>query len=442
MTVTETTSGCTATASQTINVFGLTTITPASDAICNGEGTMLMASSGSTYAWSSGETTQSINIFPTTTTTYTVTVTGATGCTGTASATVTVNPLPTATITPDLDTICVGQSTVLMAGGGTSYNWTTGDTTASITVAPTFFSSYGVTVTDANGCTAFAGALVVTNDPPAAPTISGSTSFCLGSAATLDAGAGYDGYMWSNGLMTQTVVISAPGIYTVTITDSNGCTASASTAVSLLLPPTATASSNGPICEGQTAMIMASGGTSYAWLSPAGSSTLQTITLENTSINKAGIYTVTVTGANGCTATAATLLEIKETPDISISGDTQLCTGETTTLDAGAGYTGGYMWSNGDTTNLTTVSMAGTYTVTVTSGNGCSATDDVNVSVNAIPTATASNNGPVCAGSSLSLTASGGNNYQWTGRADKRPTTKTRPLPALDKTKVVFIPWW
>ena len=133
--------------------------------------------------------------------------------------------------------------------------------------------TYTVTVTDMNGCTGTAS-VEVTENPLPTPSIGGPTSFCLGSAATLDAGDDYDMYMWSNGFMTQTIAINNPGVYTVTVTDTNGCMGTASTTITIDLPPTATASSNGPICEGQTAMIMASGGTSYAWLGPTGTSTL------------------------------------------------------------------------------------------------------------------------------------------------------------------------
>ena len=501
VTVTETTSGCSATASQTINVFGLPTISPAADTLCTGEGTTLTASSGTSYAWASGETTQAITIFPTSTTTYTVTVTGATGCTGTASATVTVNPLPTAAITPMMETICVGQSTTLTASGGTSYSWTTGETTSSITVSPAFISGYAVTVTDANGCTATADALIFTNDPPATPTITaGATSFCEGDSTTLDAGSGYTTYMWSNGSMMQTTTALTDGIYTVTVTGSdNDCTATASIAITVNAAPTPTIMGDDVICAGETTTLDAGGGMGgasiihtvqvanfsftpsnvnvsvgdvvhfvwtvgnhsttsdattgpMAWNSgvqptgsnydvivtqagvhpyyciphggPGGMGMSGTITASSASgtytdyLWSTGAttqtisgspaatttYTVTVTDGNGCTGTDAITITVNALPTPSISGNTGFCFGDSTTLDAGAGYMM-YMWSDGSMMQTLTVTQSGTYTVTVMDDNGCTGTASVTVTESPLPTPTISGEMEFCLGSTTTLDA-------------------------------------
>ena len=198
------------------------------------------------------------------------------------------------------------------------------------------------------------------------------------------------------------------------MTAANGCTGTASKVVMLLPAPTAIATNNGPVCEGQTAILTASGGATYSWMGPAGTSTSQTITLANATLSKQGVYTVTVTSANGCTSTATTLLKVRATPVISISGNTQFCMGGTTTLDAGAGYAA-YTWSSGQTTNAITVSTTGVYSVTVSSGNGCTDTDVVAVTANALPSATASNDSPACPGESVVLSATGGTSYSWSG---------------------------
>src|SRR5258706_5380955 len=108
-----------------------------SSVICAGASTTLTASGASTYRWNTGATTASITVSPATTTPYTVTGTNSIGCSKTASITVTVNPLPNVTATASPASICVGTSSTLTASGATTYQWSTGPTTASITVSPT-----------------------------------------------------------------------------------------------------------------------------------------------------------------------------------------------------------------------------------------------------------------------------------------------------------------
>ncbi|MEY5001337.1 MAG: hypothetical protein RLZZ211_1373 [Bacteroidota bacterium] len=145
-TVTSTIGSCSSSDQVTVSVNPLptATITASASTICAGSSTTLTANGGSGYAysWSNGSTvvgtSQSISVSPSSTTNYTVTVTTASGCSTTSSATtITVNPMPTATITASASTVCAGTSTTLTASTGGSYLWSTGATTASITVSPT-----------------------------------------------------------------------------------------------------------------------------------------------------------------------------------------------------------------------------------------------------------------------------------------------------------------
>lgn len=117
--------------------------------LCEGDSTVLTATGGTSYVWNTGETTASITVSPNVTTTYTVTVSDGTG-TATDSVTVTVNALPIANAGADV-TIDQGNATTLTATGGGTYLWSTGATTASITVSPTSTTIYTVTVSQ-NGC--------------------------------------------------------------------------------------------------------------------------------------------------------------------------------------------------------------------------------------------------------------------------------------------------
>jgi uncharacterized repeat protein (TIGR01451 family) len=119
-------------------------------AICPGGSTTLTASGGSTYKWSTGDTTAAVTLSPAVTTEFFVVATNG-SCSDTAFVTITVNPAVTATIT-GLQAICPGGSTTLTALGGSTYRWSTGDTTAAITVSPSDSTLYTVIVSNAAGC--------------------------------------------------------------------------------------------------------------------------------------------------------------------------------------------------------------------------------------------------------------------------------------------------
>lgn len=127
--------------------------------ICRGETTTLTATGGTSYVWTTGQTTASIQVSPTQTTLYRVTVTNSNGCSASNNIIVEVNPLPNVTITGNLN-ICAGENTTLTATGGPNYLWSTGQTTASINVAPTQTTTYTVTVTNFNQCSASQSATV------------------------------------------------------------------------------------------------------------------------------------------------------------------------------------------------------------------------------------------------------------------------------------------
>ncbi|MFZ4522392.1 MAG: T9SS type A sorting domain-containing protein, partial [Bacteroidales bacterium] len=132
-----------------------------------------------------------------------------------------------------------------------------------------------------------------------------------------------------------------------------------------------------------------------------------------------GTYTVTATNASGCTDTETSAITVNPLPVASItpSGPTTFCEGGSVTLTASGGT--GYLWSNAATTAAITVSSAGTYTVTATNESGCSDTETSSITVNPLPVAAITPNGPTtfCVGGSVSLTASGGTSYLWSNSA-------------------------
>ncbi|MBL0294696.1 MAG: gliding motility-associated C-terminal domain-containing protein [Saprospiraceae bacterium] len=407
-TVTVTNGGCTSTASVSV------TITPPPTAmisgnltICNGESTQLTASGGTNYTWSSppGGAIDNITVNPVTNTTYTVTVTDD-GCKSTSSVRVVVKPLPTATIAGNL-TICEGQSTILTAGGGGTYEWEDNSTTNPRTVSPTTTTQYTVSVTN-NGCTSVSNVLVTVRPIPVAA-INGSLTLCAGASLNLTATGGGT-YAWSSppGGATAVVTVS-PSVdtdYTVTVTNG-GCTSTASVSVTITPPPTAMISGNLTICNGESTQLTATGGTNYTWSSPPGGA------IDNITVNPITntTYTVTVTD-NGCKSTSSVRVVVKPLPTATIAGNLTICEGQSTILTAGGGGT--YEWEDNSTTNPRTVSPTTTtqYTVSVTN-NGCTSVSNVQVTVRPIPVAAINGSLTLCAGASLNLTATGGGTYAW-----------------------------
>jgi hypothetical protein len=173
-----------------------------------------------------------------------------------------------------------------------------------------------------------------------------------------------------------------------------------------------------PTCEGADLQLNASGGSTYSWEGPGGyTSSLQNPVRTPATPAMSGIYTVTITSAvGGCTEVVAVNATISSQP-AAATGDPVLCEGETINLSASDGGSS-YSWQgpNGFTSasqnpvlNNATPAMSGTYTVTITGTGGCSGTSSVTVTVNALPVATAGSNSPICNGSTIALTSSGGN---------------------------------
>ena len=416
-TVTVTGNGCSNTAHVTVTVNTLSVTAIASpDPICIGDTARLITTGGGTYQWCCGlGTNDTVTVFPATTTTYTVTITN--GCSATASVTLTVNSA-TATITTNPSTICAGSSSVLTATGGGTYLWSPGgSTSASLTVFPADTTTYCVTVTAANGCTATACTTVNVNQVPVATITPSTANICTGTSATLTATGGGT-YLWSPGGSTSDNIVVSPlssTIYTVTVS-SNGCSDIATATVNVVTAPVAAINTSAnPICFGESTTITASGGDNYQWSNPpGGTNPVITVTPATTTT-----YTVTVTGS-GCTAatTDNVTIVVNTIPvPTAVANPNPVCNGNNITLTAGGGAT--YQWSNPPGGNnpvvVTSPTTNTTYTVTVTSAFNCSATASVSVVVNDINATVAATPPTICEGLSTTLTATGGSTYLWTG---------------------------
>ncbi|MGV3609535.1 MAG: T9SS type A sorting domain-containing protein, partial [Fluviicola sp.] len=396
-------------ATPTITAGGTTTF-------CAGGSVVLTSTAGASYLWSTGETTQSITV--TTSGSYSVTIVDG-PCSSTASnvINVTVNPIPTApTITAGgPTTFCAGGSVVLTSSAAVGNTWSTGATTQSITVSAS--GTYTVNLTTL-GCTSSNAAQTVTVNPiPSAPVITagGPTTFCAGGSVVLTSSAS-SGNIWSTTETTQSITVSASGSYTVTQT-LLGCTSAVSTPVNVVVNtipavPTITASGPTTFCAGGSVVLTSSSASNNFWSNGA---TTQSITVSNS-----GTFLVQVI-TNGCSSgsSAPKTVTVNPTPPAPtiVTGTTEsICAGSSVTLTSSS--TGGNLWSTGENTQSITVSAAGSYSVTVTDGNGCvsPASPSTVVTVNPIPAAPViSAGGPTsfCSGGSVALTSSYGSNNLW-----------------------------
>ena len=383
-----------------VTVFEVPTVVATDLELCIGATVDLTATSPSvvTYEWSTSETTQTITVNADGD--YYVTVTDGNSCTATDTATVT--PGSSLTVVLADYEFCDGNTVVLDASNpGANYEWSNGETTQTITASTS--DTYSVTVTAA-GCTGTASSEVVVNPNPADNLV--DASICDGDALTLDAGNIGDDFVWSTGETSQTIAVILDDTYAVTITNQFGCETLSESSVTVTALPVVTLS-NVTVCEG-TAVVLDAGnaGSTYIW-SPNGETT------QEINVTDSDTYGVTVTDANNCSATALSIVVINDNPIVTITGNITICEGETTNL-IGSG-TGDYEWSNAETT--TAISVTPTidtdYSLTVTDANGCSATDEVTVVVNANPVASITGDLTPCSTTGTTLTADGGVDYEW-----------------------------
>jgi predicted transcriptional regulator len=308
---------CNGSDSQLIQVSSAPNITiqSPSTTVCNGNSITLTANGGSSYLWSTGQTTASITVSPTANTTYTVTGTNSGGCQNTASRNITIGATPNVNVVASNMTPCPGTTITVTAVGATTYVWATGQTTNAITVTPLVNTTYYATGTNAAGCSA-TDSLVINLDPVPAITITNaSNSICAGSSVTLTANGG-NSYAWNGGQTTAAITVTPANstTYTVTGTNSFNCSATASRTITVNPIPNVDIESSSPaVCLGGSIDLSGTGAATYSWNTGA---TTAVITVSPTA---ATTYTVTGTTAAGCSSQASRLVNVQAAPQIVFS---------------------------------------------------------------------------------------------------------------------------
>lgn len=405
----------------TVNPAPIVTITPIT--ICSGETNTLTVTpdqTGGTYLWSTGATTASISVNPTSNSIYSVTYSLGACTPATATAIVTVNPAPTISINPI--TICSGETNTLTATPdqlGGSYNWASGETTASISVNPTVSTTYSVTYS-LGACTLATATVTVTVTP--SPTISISDiTICSGGSGILTATPTISGgiYTWSTGQVTSSITVNPinNSNYSVTYTLGSCTQANATATVTVSPAPIVTVASI-TICSGETGTLIATpnqlGGT-YQWSTGGTNASI--------SVNPTTTSNYSITYSLGaCTPSIANVtVTVNPAPTVAVNSIT-ICSGASGTLTATPTQLGGtYLWSTGATTATITESptLTGTYSVTYSLGACSLANGTGTITVNPTPTVTI-NSPTICSGNSSSLTATPsiiGGTYVWSTAA-------------------------
>ncbi|MFD1316856.1 T9SS type A sorting domain-containing protein [Namhaeicola litoreus] len=382
--------------------------------LCYGDSAILEASGGTSYKWSTGETSQRITVKPNSTTTYTVEVSNG-SISDTDDVVVTVQPMPIANAGPDV-TITEGDSATLIANGGDGYLWSTGETVAEIVVSPKATKTYEVIVTQ-NGCTAVDSVTVVVNS---STTTKGNANIadagkdqtiCAGNSATLTASGGTI-FKWSTGETTRSITVNPINttIYSVEVSDG---TISDTDEVLVLVNelPHADAGPNVTIEVGESAVLYATGGDSYLWSTGENTSSIKV------SPNTTTIYEVIVT-KNGCTSIDSVTVVVngsattKGNVNADAGSDQSICEGASAILTASGGTS--YKWSTGETSKSIIVNPNSTTTYSVEVSDGTiSDTDEVVVMVYKAPKAKVGSNRTISLGETIVLTATGGDNYLW-----------------------------
>ncbi|GAB3752957.1 beta strand repeat-containing protein [Spirosoma pomorum] len=434
--------------SNTVVVTATLSASPSTTLTCSQPTLTLTASGGDTYRFSSNVASQSGNQATMAQAgVYSVTTTStATGCFGTASITISQdNAAPLVSLVSSGSLRCdVTSATLTASPGGQSYRFSDGVTPIGTTNQATVTTAgiYSVTVSYANGCSSVASTTVTADQTP--PTVSitptSGTLTCTSPTLILTANTSAPTLQWSNGQTTPSIAVNASGTYSVTVVGANGCSSVASTTVvGDQSVPVAGLTNDGPLsCTKTSVLLTASGSGTYQFsqgATPISGGPTATVTT-------AGVYSVTVVGANGCSSIASTtVVGDQSVPMAGLTNDGPLTCTKTSVLLTASG-SGTYQFSSGATPinggSTASVITAGVYSVTVVGSNGCTSiasTTVVSDKASPLLTITPSSATLTCVSPMASLTAMGTGTVRWsTGSTDQAITVSSAGIYSVTLT--------
>ncbi|MDB5036163.1 MAG: hypothetical protein JWQ98_3404 [Chlorobi bacterium] len=414
--------------------------------VCGGGIVVLHASGGSSYQWSP---TAGLNCAtcpdpiarPTVTTTYTVTISNGGACPFVDSVTVFVRPAAIVDAGADRS-ICTGGSTTLTSTPGATYLWSPAAGLSctdcrSPKATPATSTTYTVTITDANGCSATDSVRVDVHGPtPHA--LGNDTTICSGNSVQLHASRG-TAWTWTpaaglscTNCRNPTASPAQTTTYTVMVTDSGGCTGTDSIKVIVAPPLTADAGNDTSICRGASAMLHASNGRSWRWSPATGLSCVDCADPVATPLQTT-TYHLEIGGSGGCTATDSVTVTVIPTPAADAGSDTTICAGTSIRLHASDGIS--WQWSPSlglscaDCRDpVASPAVTTIYRLEVMNAGGCPSIDSILVTVAPHPVADAGRDTTICIGGNVALNASDGTAWRWSPAAGlscvdcRRPT--------------------
>jgi gliding motility-associated-like protein len=365
--------------------------------ICLGQNVILSANGSNTYQWSGGSsaTTNSINVSPTDTTTYYVT--GDANVCGSDTDTIQVNidQIPSISVSNDTS-ICLGESVTLIASGFTSYQWSGGNSTtsSSINVNPTTTTNYYVS--SSNSCGNDKDTVVVNILPIPTVFAGNDTSICENQSISLNSNTtNAISHSWDNNIMDGVDFIPQIGnnTYTLTATNSFGCTETDQISVTVHPLPNVSAGANISVCDGSLATLTASGANTYSWNNGVNNGV-------SFSPDSTTQYSVIGTDTFGCINSDSLFLTIIDIPTVDFVGDSLLGCAPLKTIfkNNSIGNLTNCTWTFSDGSTLFgcdsvvkifTANTCFDVTLTVSTPQGCANTKTINNYVCVKPTPTA-----------------------------------------------------
>jgi gliding motility-associated-like protein len=384
-----------------VNVLQLTSIDIGNDTtICSGDSLILNAGSGyETYLWQDDSSDSIFIAYESGL--YWVEVTNSNGCIAADSILLSVIPVQNVFLGNDT-TICIGSFLELNAGSGfDTYLWQDG-TTDSVYLA-TQSGNYWVEVSDI--CGVSSDTINVTFAPGFYINLGNDTTFCAGDSLILNAGSGYETYLWQDSSLDSIFIAYDSGLYWVEVTDSNGCIAADSISLTVLPVQNVFLGNDTTICIGSFLELNAgSGFDTYLWQDGSTDSVF--------SVYQSGNYWVEVSEICGVSSDT---INVTFAPGfyINLGNDTTFCAGDSIILNAGSGYET-YLWQDDSFDSIFIVYDSGLYWVEVADSNGCIAIDSISLTVLPAQNVFLGNDTTICIGSFLELNAgSGFDTYLW-----------------------------
>ncbi|WP_461632661.1 PKD domain-containing protein [Labilibaculum euxinus] len=363
--------------------------------ICEGsEHTFSAADNFAQYFWNNTEGTN--ELIASAEGDYTLKVVDNNGCEATDVANLSFHTAPSVDLGADVQICQGGEHTFSVADNFAQYFWN--NTEGINELIASAEGDYTLKVIDANGCEATDVANLSFHTAPTVD-LGADVQICQGSEHTFSAADNFAQYFWNNTEGINELIASAEGDYTLKVVDNNGCEATDVANLSFHTAPSVDLGADVQICQGsEHTFSVADNFAQYFWNNTEG--------INELIASAEGDYTLKVIDANGCEATDMVSLTFKESPDINLGDDIDLCEGETHTFTVSDAYAH-YFWNDVEGTNAHEIGSTGTCTLRVENSNGCSAADQVLITVHDLPQI------PVATYNNGILSSTSATEYQW-----------------------------